>query len=109
MSNKIKLQDVALPQEVLDISGTQYLVTAMPATKGLQFLEAQQQAIESGKPDFAVMKQVVCAYVTKDNMPITAERFDVYFARRLGHLRDLFNAVFQWNFGEVFLEPDSED
>lgn len=109
MSNKINMADVALPQEVLKIDDVEYLVTAMPATKGLQFMEAQQESMDSGKADLALMKQVVCAYVTKDGYPITAEKFDIYFSRKFGHLRNLYQAVIQYNFGEVFQEPDSED
>lgn len=106
--SKIKLEEIALPQESFEIDGVSYLVTAMAATKGLQFLEAQQDNIDSGKTDLAVMKQVVCAYVTKDNTEITGQRFDVIFARKLGHLRNLYQAVLTYNFGDVFQEPDSE-
>ena len=107
--SKLNMADIGLPQESLDIDGVQYLVTAMPATKGLQFMEAQQESMDSGKADLALMKQVICAYVTKDNAPISAERFDVIFSRKFGHLRNLYQAVIQYNFGEVFQEPDSED
>lgn len=106
MSNKIKLQDVGLPQESVNIEGVTYLITAMPATEGLKMLETMQE----GKADLATMKQVICAYVSKDNMQITNQTFDVIFARKFEHLGLLYKAVLVYNFGdELFQEPDSED
>lgn len=106
MGNKIKLQDVGLPQESVSIEGVTYLITAMPATEGLQMLETMQE----GKADLATMKKVICAYVSKDNMQITNQTFDVIFARKFEHLGLLYKAVLVYNFGdELFQEPDSED
>ena len=107
--SKLNMNDVALPQETLEVDGVSYLVTAMPATKGLQFMEAQQESIESGKADLALMKQVICAYVTKDGMQITDKSFDIVFARKFGHLRNLYQAVIEWNFGEVFEQDGGEE
>jgi hypothetical protein len=109
MSNKINMADIALPQEVLKIDDVNYLVNAMPATKGLQFMEAQQESIESGKADLALMKQVICAYVSKDGIQITDKSFDIVFARKFGHLRNLYQAVIEWNFGEVFEQDGGEE
>lgn len=104
--SKPNMNDVALPQETLEVDGVSYLVTAMPATKGLQFMETMQD----GKADLATMKQVICAYVCKDNKSITNDSFDVIFARKFDHLGSLYKAVLVYNFGEdLFQEPDSED
>lgn len=104
--SKLNMADIGLPQETLVIDEIEYLVTAMPATKGLQFMEAMQD----GKADLATMKQVVCSYVCKDNKTITNESFDVIFARKFDHLGALYKAVLVYNFGEdLFQEPDSED
>ena len=106
--SKLNMADIGLPQEVITIDEVEYLVTAMPATKGLQFMEAQQESIDSGKADLALMKQVICAYVCKNGIQITEKSFDIQFARKFGHLRKLYQAVIEFNFSEVFQEPDSE-
>ena len=104
--SKPNMNNVALPQETLEVDGVSYLVTAMPATKGLQFMETMQD----GKADLATMKQVICSYVYKDNKSITNESFDVIFALKFKHLGELYKAVLVYNFGEdLFQEPDSED
>lgn len=107
--SKLNMNDVALPQEVITIDEVEYLVTAMPATKGLQFMEAQQESIDSGKADLALMKQVICAYVCKNGIQITEKSFDITFSRRFGHLRNLYQAVIEYNFGEVFQEDGGEE
>ena len=107
--SKLNMNDVALPQEVITIDDVEYLVTAMPATKGLQFMEAQQESIDSGKADLALMKQVICAYVCKNGIQITEKSFDISFSRRFGHLRNLYQAVIEYNFGEVFQEDGGEE
>ena len=107
--SKLNMADISLPQEVITIDEVEYLVTAMPATKGLQFMEAQQESIDSGKADLALMKQVICAYVCKNGIQITEKSFDISFSRRFGHLRNLYQAVIEYNFGEVFQEDGGEE
>jgi len=98
-----------LEQESLVIDKVEYLVSAMPATVGLIFLEKYQEAIDSGKADLSQMKQIICKYVSKDNFAITAESFDVTFSRKYGHLQKLYKAVLEYNFADVFQVPDSEE
>lgn len=107
--SKLNMADIGLPQEVITIDDVEYLVTAMPATKGLQFMEAQQESIDSGKADLALMKQVICAYVCKNGIQITEKSFDITFSRKFGHLRNLYQAVIEYNFGEVFQEDGGEE
>ena len=107
--SKLNMADIGLPQETLVIDEVEYLVTAMPATKGLQFMEAQQESIDSGKADLALMKQVICAYVCKNGIQITEKSFDITFSRKFGHLRNLYQAVIEYNFGEVFQEDGGEE
>ena len=107
--SKLNMADISLPQETLVIDEVEYLVTAMPATKGLQFMEAQQESIDSGKADLALMKQVICAYVCKNGIQITEKSFDISFSRKFGHLRNLYQAVIEYNFGEVFQEDGGEE
>ena len=113
--SKIDLSNIALPSEDFEVDGVSYTITALPATKGLEFLERYQEQIDSGKPDLSVMKQIICMSVTKDNKVISdkasgsALSFDILFARKLGHMRNLFNQVLEFNFGDVFNEAAGED
>lgn len=109
MNNKTILSSVALPQTTIDIDGVEYLVTSFPATEGLRFMEAQQESIDNGKADLALMKQVICKYVCKDGIQITDKSFDVIFALKYGHLRKLYQEVIEYNFGEVFQDDGGEE
>lgn len=99
----------ALEQTVLSIDDVEYLVTAMPATKGLMFIEKHQAAIDEGKADLSQMKQIICNYVSKDNMQITEKTFDLHFSRKYAHLNKLYKEVLNFNFEELFQAPDTED
>lgn len=98
-----------LDQTTLTVDDVDYLVSAMPATKGLMFIEKHQAAIDEGKADLSQMKQIICNYVSKDNMQITEKSFDIQFARKYAHLNKLYKAVLSFNFEELFQEPDTEE
>jgi len=112
---KIDLSNVALPQEEVVVDEVTYLLTALPATKGLEFLEKYQEQLDSGKPDLSVMKQIICLSATKDGKIISDKAsssglsFDILFARKLAHMRNLFTAILEYNFGDVFNEPVTEE
>lgn len=112
---KIDLSNVALPQCDFEVDGINYMITALPATEGLKFMEKYQEVIDSGKPDLATMKQIVCMSVTKDGKMISDKAssgglsFDVLFARKLGHLRNLYTTIINYNFEDVFQEAASGD
>lgn len=97
-----------LEQTNITVDDIDYLVTAMPATKGLMFIEKHQAAIDEGKADLSQMKQIICNYVSKDNMQITEKSFDITFARRYAHLNKLYKEVLNFNFEELFQAPDTE-
>ena len=109
MSNRINMSDVALPQEVLTVDDVDYLVTALPASYALQFMEKYQEAIQTGKSDLATMREVIVKSVCKDNKQITNQSFDIIFARKFMHLSQLYQAVLNYNFEDVFTAPDSEE
>lgn len=98
-----------LDQTTITVDGIDYLVHAMPATEGLKFIEKHQSAIDEGKADLSQMKQIICHYVHKDNMQITEKSFDIQFARKYAHLNKLYKAVLNFNFEELFQEPDTEE
>lgn len=98
-----------LEQTTITVDETDYLVTAMPSTKGLQFMEQYQEELDSGKDNLAMRKQVICNSVSKDNKMITAERFDIVFSRKYKHLSKLYAEVIKWNFPDFFEEPGTEE
>ena len=99
----------ALPQETIEVDGIKYLVDAMPATEALKFMEKYLTDVNEGKIDLSVIKATICKYVTKDNLSITTQSFDVIFARKVAHLQRLFEKVLAYNFDDVFQESDSEE
>lgn len=103
------LEQVALPQETLTVDGEDYLVNAMPASAGLMFMEKHQEALDSGKADLSLMKEVVVKYISKDNKAISNASFDIIFARKLGHLGKLYKAYLDYNFEDVFTDPAGEE
>ena len=107
--SKLNMNDVALPQEVLTVDHADYFVTALPASYALQFMEKYQEAIQTGKSDLATMREVIVKSVCKDNKQITNQSFDIIFARKFMHLSQLYQAVLNYNFEDVFTAPDSEE
>lgn len=93
-----------LEQATLTVDDVDYLVTALPATKGLQYLEVYREEIDSGKADLSQMKQIICP-----SLGITEKSFDVKFARKYGHLHKLYRAILNFNFEELFQTPDTEE
>lgn len=113
--SKIDLSNIALPQEEVVVDDVNYLLTALPATEGLKFLEQYQEMLDSKKPDLAMMKKIICMSVSKDGKMIAEKAtngtlaFDFVFAKKLGHLGNLFNEVIRFNFEDVFTEAASEE
>lgn len=98
-----------LEQTTLTVDGIEYLVSAMPATRSLQFMEQYQEELEKGKDNLAMRKQVICNFVSKDNQMITEKRFDIIFSRKYKHLAKLYGAVIEWNFPDFFDTPGTEE
>ena len=98
-----------LEQTTITVDGVDYLVSAMPSTRGLQFMEQYQEEMDSGKDNLALRKQVICNSVSKDNQIITEKRFDIVFSRKYKHLSKLYNEVIKWNFPDFFDQPDTEE
>ena len=109
---KINLPDIAPDQTTIPLDDVDYLVTAMKTTEGLQFMEKHEKALEAGTIDYALMKQVVCKYVSVDGKMITDNdkgvQFDVHFSRKYGRLMRLFKEICDFNFPD-FQKPDSEE
>ena len=97
------------PSDMITVDDQEYLVYAMPATAGLIFMEKYQTALDEGKADLSMMKQIICKYVQKDRKVIDEKSFDAVFARRYGHLQKLYQEVLKYNFEDVFQQVDSEE
>lgn len=98
-----------LEQTTITVDDVDYLVSAMPTTRGLQFMEQYQEEMDSGKDNLAMRKQVICNFVSKDNQMITDKRFDVVFSRKYKHLSKLYNEVIKYNFPDFFEQPGTEE
>lgn len=98
-----------LEQTTITIDNIDYLVSAMPSSRGLKFMEQYQEELDSGKDNMAMRKDVICMSVSKDNQMITDKRFDVIFSRKYKHLSKLYNEVIKWNFPDFFDQPDTEE
>lgn len=109
MAKANQLSDIALPQTEVEIDGVSYLITALPASYALEFMERYQDALSSGKSDLKTMKEVIVKSVCKDNKAITEKSFDIIFSRKFRHLSELYQEVIQYNFSDLFGEPDSEE
>lgn len=98
-----------LEQTTITVDDIDYVVSAMPTTRGLQFMEQYQEEMDSGKDNLAMRKQVICNFVSKDNQMITDKRFDVVFSRKYKHLSKLYNEVIKYNFPDFFEQPGTEE
>lgn len=87
--------------ELVDI---EYIVTKLPATKGLK---VQLKLIDG--LDVDLIKEVVLASVALGSVKMTEKLFDEHFSGRYGHLMDLFHKIIEFNFDENFTESDSEE
>lgn len=101
--------DFATEQTSKTVGDREYLITAMPASVGLKWMEKHQESLDSGKFDNALMREVICMWVSFENRPIDQKRFDVLFSRKYAHVKKLYNEVIAFNFEELFQEPGSEE
>lgn len=101
-----------LEQTEITVGDTTYNVTAMTATDGLKFLEENQEVLDSGKSDVAIMRKIICKYATIGSLAIDEKKFNVHFARKYKQMRTLYMEILKFNFPENeegFQEADSEE
>ncbi len=101
--------DFATEQRTIKVDDREYLVTAMPASVGLKWLEKHQDEVDSGKFNNALMREVITMWVSFENKPIDQKRFDVIFSRKYVHMKKLYKEILNFNFEELFQSPDSEE
>lgn len=106
---KMNITEVALPQETIEVDGEEYTLNAWPASFSLAFLEKNAEILEQEKPDYSLVKQVVIKSACKDNKLIDEKRFDILFSRKTAHLLNLYKEILNYNLGDLFTLPDSEE
>jgi hypothetical protein len=105
MSNLLDI----LETEEKEIDSKPYTFTAWPATFALDFLEAQQENLEKGKSDLALMKEIIIKSVSVGGKSFDSKSFDAYFSRKTKHMIRVYEAVLEYNLGDLFTQPDSEE
>lgn len=90
-----------------EVDGVVYTIEAWPATFALDFLEAQQENLQNGKSELSLMQEIICKSVSLDGSTIDKKRFDILFSRRTKHITKLYEAVLEYNLGDLFTDPDS--
>ncbi len=103
------LESVALQQQDIEVDGEHYMLEAWPATFSLTFMAKNAEALESGKHDLTLIKQVITKSVYKNGELISDKSFDIIFSRKIGHLTNLYHKVLEYNLGDLFTQPDSEE
>lgn len=101
-----------LEQTEITVGEYTYTVTAMTATEGLKFLEENQEVMDAGKSDVAIMRKVICKTATLGSIAIDEKKFDKHFARKYGQMRKLYMEILKFNFPEQeegFQEPDTDE
>ena len=100
-----------LEQTQVTIGEHTYTITAMSATDGLKFLEKNQDVLDSGKSDLAIMREMIIKSVTIGSVMLDEKKFNIHFARKYGQMRKLYMEILKFNFPENeegFQEPDTE-
>lgn len=87
-----------------DVVSIDYIVTKLPATKGLK---VQLKLVEG--IDVDLIKEVITSSVALGSVKMDDKKFDDHFSGRYAHLMDLFNKVLEFNFDENFTESASEE
>ena len=101
-----------LEQTEITVGKDTYTVTAMTATEGLKFLDENQEVLESGKSDVAIMRKIICKHAALNGMAIDEKKFDKHFSRKYKQMRTLYTEILKFNFPESeegFQEPDTDE
>ncbi len=101
-----------LEQTDITVGEHTYTVTAMTATEGLKFLEENQEVLDSGKSDVAIMRRVICKYATLGSVALDEKKFNIHFARKYKQMRTLYMEILKFNFPETeegFQEAGTEE
>jgi len=81
-------------------SSVDYVVTKLPATKGLDI----QMKLMEGTITPELIKDVITSSVATGSVKLDSNRFEDYFSGRYTHLMNVYDAVLRYNFDENFTE-----
>ena len=95
-----------LDQTEIEVGGVKYLVTAFPATMGLDILGKLTSL--TGTPPAEFMKYVILKAVKVDNKVVTDDWFNKKFSRNYKELYELFAKITEYNFGDLSGETGNE-
>lgn len=93
-----------LEQTTITVGGVDYLVTAFPATMGLDILG--KLTTVTGTPPAEFMKFVILKAVKVNNKMPTEDWFNKKFSRNYKELYELFSKITEYNFGDLSGEGD---
>lgn len=88
-----------LEQTTITVGDNSYLITALPATLGLDVLA--QLTSFSGQPPAQFMKEVILKSVKVNNKMPNEDWFNKTFSRNYKQLYELFGKITEFNFGDL--------
>ena len=88
-----------LESKEVTINGNYYVITAMDAVEGLDFIT---KMISNGGvlPEAKEIRQLVVKYVKLGGKPFTEKSFGTHFSRNYNELQELFEEFMSFNFGD---------
>jgi hypothetical protein len=89
-----------LEQKEVTVGGKLYILTAFPATLGLEIqmdlMNLQAQGIQVSA---SVVEKAITNGASLASAKITKALMDKHFARKYGEMMELFTAIIEFNFG----------
>lgn len=91
-----------LEQKEVVIGGEKYLITAMGASEGLEYIP------KIGKETPSMVKEAIIKYVSHQGVKFDVSRFDKHFSKKYSEIYDLYNEIINFNFEGVISSPNEE-
>jgi len=98
---------IAREQTEVEVDGDVYILTALPALKGMEVLsEVTPYILENNLPPPAFIRDVIMRSTHYKNRPFTEALFDTHFSKRYEAINMLFAKILEFNFGTGEVEPE---
>lgn len=91
-----------LEQKEVEVGGCNYLITAMGASEGLEFIP------KIGKENSELIKSTIMKFVSFEGMAFDNNRFDKHFSKKYKEIYDLYNEIVTFNFEGVMESPNDQ-
>ena len=88
------------------INDNMYIITAMSATDGMDFMTTAQDAFLDGTIPAKRMKEIIIKYVSLGNNKFNEKSYDTHFSRKYNVLNELFAEIMEFNFGSMAEDLD---